>query len=200
MAGNHQCFPGDTIGMIQALNNGIESPGTNNIVSLWTQIGWEMLRKPGGIRGPASNNKRRTRGGGPGIHNILLWSEISGPTSTWLVGSGNARINGQLFHASKLYLTASTTRPSRKRNAHKTLTRDTPVPLQMLNPMFIATAHILWPPLNLATRLNKTLLLIENANKPLARMLILNRRTTPLMQANVMFNGLLIQDASLSSQ
>src|SRR5690349_492413 len=97
--------------MVQGFDDRIKSPGAYDVVSLGAQIGRKMLRKPVWIIGPAPNDLRRARRGGPGIHDIHLRNEVVRATATGLLRLTEMGIDGQLFTGCQDGLTAGTTGP-----------------------------------------------------------------------------------------
>src|SRR6202043_3568534 len=84
--------------------------------------------------------------------------------------------------------------PGRKWNAEVALARDAPIPLEMFNPMLITYAHIFRVPLYLASRLQQSLFLVENAQKPLPRLQVFDWRIAAFVNTNVMLYRLLPQN------
>src|SRR5579883_1592036 len=109
-------------------------------------------------------------------------------------------VNGQLLEGGQFQGAAGFARPGREGNAKVALTRDAPVPLQVLNPAFVARQHVFRVPGDPAPGLQQTLLLIEDANEPLARVQVLDGRTAAFMRADSMLNRLLLQNLSMLCQ
>src|SRR5579884_2861633 len=114
----------------------------------------------------------------------MLWLEIARAARTRLRRTRGLRIDWQLRQLGKYGLTAGATGPGREGNAEVALARDAPVPLQVLDPVLVARAHIFGMPADLAPGLQQTLLLVQHANKPLARMQVLDGRAAALMNAD----------------
>src|SRR5579885_1836386 len=181
--------------MIERLDDGIERPGANDVVSLRAQARREVLPEPGWVIAPAGNDQRRAGRRGPGIHDIRLRREVRGAAGAWPPRPAGTRIDGQLLQCRQHDIAAGATGPRREGNAQVTLARDAPVPLEVLNPVLVALAHIFRTPGDLAPGLQKALLLIQDANEPLPRMQVLDGRAAALVRPDAVFYRLLEQQA-----
>src|SRR6266446_4547716 len=90
--------------------------------------------------------------------------------------------------------------PYGKWNTIKALARNTPIPVQVFNPIFIASFHKLWLPGYLVSKVNEGIFMFKNFYKPLLKNQILNLLFTAFMSTDAMGNGFLINKGLRLSQ
>jgi hypothetical protein len=118
---------------------------------------------------PASVDQRRQRGGRPGVEDVLFGAQILACT----LGTGvdrrivRERIDRQVLAVGDNRLAAVLAVPDRDRDARIALSRDTPVPLQPLDPVFVPGVHLLGVPVHLPAGLQILVLFVEDFDVPL---------------------------------
>ena len=184
-AGDGHVAPGQGVEMAARLDDGVKSPGADNLVRLRAQREGEDARVQRRVAQPAARDLGRERGGGPGVHHVLLRRE--GGSAARGAGRLGRRIRGverQIGRVGQHDFPAAVASPERERHAEDALARDAPVPIQILHPLLVARPHVGRAPLHRFPGRQQFRLEIQHAYKPLRRHDVFHRRVAALVDAH----------------
>ena len=204
MSRDEDIRPRDVTGEVDAPDNCVKVPRADDVMSVWTQRHRPEARvKRFGVHAIGCSQRRadlrRDRRSRPSVHHIGIRRIPVGPSCV----AGGARvhrwsgvlwINGQHFIGCRDDVLARFAVPNWEGHAVIALTGDIPVPVQSLDPSFIPRPHVFGVPFDPAPGINPDLLLVEQADEPLAGEQVLNVRSATFVDTDGVFDRFLGED------
>ena len=153
-----------------------KEPCANDVVRLRTHVHRERPAEQVHIVGPTTDDLRRERRRGPGVHDVGVADETAGCAA--LIGTIAGRHVGRwvdrqlvlarrdrtlVIHAAEI----ADRIPDRERHAEEPLTADAPVAVQAVHPVLVARFHVLRMPLQLAAPRDQRVAELDGLEEPL---------------------------------